>query len=103
MTLVRMFAFMMTLVFGRMSLAGQMNVEFRRRNPTSVNALQAQLVTFDAEFQQLASQQFKIKPAIEHRAEQHVAARPGETVEIKSSFHATILQRAFVDLDLHSQ
>src|SRR5262245_38450104 len=68
-------------VFGRARLAGQMDIEFRRRNPAAVDALQAQLVTFDAEFQQLAPQQFKIKPAIQQRAEQHVAARPGEAVQ----------------------
>lgn len=71
---------MMMIVTMRMRLANQMNVEFRRRNPASVDALQAQFVTFYAEFQQLAPQQFEIEPAIERRADEHVAARAGETI-----------------------
>src|SRR5262249_5073229 len=93
----------MMVVFGRVSLAGQMNIELRRRNPAPVNALKAQFVTCDAEFQQLLSQKLKIKPAIEHRAEQHVTARAGETVQVKRSCHASILHREIVNLDLHSQ
>ena len=87
--LVRMFIVVMMLV--RVRLAGQMNIELRRRNPAAVNALQAQLVPFDAEFQQLATQQFEIESAIEHRADEHVAARAGETIQIKRSCYVLTL------------
>src|SRR5262245_42659131 len=84
-----------------------MNIELRRRNPAAVDTPQAQLVAFDAEFQQLASQYFEIESAIEHRADEHVAARASETVQIKRSCHAYILHRALqlvlADLDLHPQ
>src|SRR5215471_3290275 len=103
--LMRMF--MVVMMFAQMRLAGQMNIELRRRNPAAAGALQAQLVTLDPEFQQLASQQIEIESAIEHRADEHVAARAGVTVQIKRSCHASILHRALqlvlADLDLHSQ
>jgi hypothetical protein len=105
--LVRMFMIVMTLVIVGMNIAGQMNIELHRRNPAAVNAFQGQFVSVDAEFQQLASQPFEIESAIEHRADEHVAARAGETIQIKRSSHASILHRAlqlvFADLDLHSQ
>jgi hypothetical protein len=107
---VRMFPvrmFMDVMMLARARLAGQMNVELRRRNPAAINAPQAQLISCDAEFQQLTSQQFEIESAIEHRADEHVAARACETVQIKRFCHAPILHRALqlvlADLDLHSK
>jgi hypothetical protein len=82
---VRMFMAVTPLV--RVRPAGQAYIELRRRNPAAAGAIQAQFVTFDAEFQQLASQRFEIEPAIQHRADEHVAARAGETVQIKRSCH----------------
>jgi len=43
---VRMLMVMMMLV--RVRLAGQMDIELRRRNPATVDAPQAQFVSFDA-------------------------------------------------------
>ena len=98
---------MMMMMIVRMGRGGQMNVEFRRRNPAAINTIQAQFITFDAEFHQLASQQFEIQPAIKHRADEHVAARAGETVQVKSSCHASILHRTLqlvlADIYFHSQ
>src|SRR5215475_13720114 len=98
---------MVVMMFAQMRLTGQMNIELRRRNPAAVGALQAQFVTLDPEFQQLVSQQIEIESAIEHRADEHVAARAGETVQIKRSCHASILHRTLqlvlADLNFHSQ
>src|SRR5215510_16307641 len=99
---VRMFPvrmFMAVMMLARVRLAGQMNVELRRRNPAAINRPQAQLISFDAEFQQLTSQQFEIESAIEHRADEHVAARACETVQIKRSCHpysATISHKLLI-------
>ena len=98
---------MVMMMAVRMTLGGQMNIELRRRNSAAINALQAQFVTLDAEFQQLVSQQFEIESAIEHRADEHVAARAGETIQIQRSCHGSIVHRTLqlilADIDFHSQ
>src|SRR5262245_45212253 len=93
-----MFVMAMMFVIVGMGLAGQMDIEFRRRNPAAVDALQAQLIAFDAEFQQLASQRLEIESAIKHRAHEHVAARAVETIQIKRSSHTLILHLAIAQI-----
>ena len=58
------------------------NIELRRRNAAAVNASQAQFVAFDVEFADLGLQELEIESAIEHCADEHVAARACKTIKI---------------------
>lgn len=66
---------------------GQMNIELRSGDPAAINAIQAQFVTFDAELGQFGFQKFEIQPAIQQRADEHIAAGTRKTVQIQSSCH----------------
>jgi hypothetical protein len=63
----------------------EMHIKLSRRNAAAINALDAQLVPFNAELGEFMAQEFKVEATIKQRPDQHIAARACKTVEIKCS------------------
>ncbi len=80
------------LVFVRMRLCVEMHIKLSRRNAAAINALDAEVVSVNAELGKFPPQEFKVQPAIQQCADQHIAARARKTVEIKCA-HLQLLSR----------
>ena len=66
-----------------MHFARKVNVELRGVDAAAIHARQTQFVTFHAELGQFRFQEFEIQPAIQQRADEHVAAGTRKTIQIK--------------------
>jgi len=64
------------------------DVELGRRDPAPIDPLDAERESFDAQLLELGLEQFKVEAKVEHRADEHIAADAGETVEVESSGHS---------------
>ena len=74
----------MIVVVRRMDI----DVELGCRDAAPIDPLDAERETRDAKFPELRLQQFKIQSKVEHRADEHIAADAGETVEVESPGHS---------------
>jgi hypothetical protein len=62
----------------------QSDIELGCRDSAAIDAVEAQLIALHAKLRQFGLEVLKIQPAVQQRAEQHVAARSGKTIKIES-------------------